>query len=61
MDKVVEATQQNPQNIIRQTALKHYNQYISIITETLIWLQITIDTGKNSKLKLNPNKNTSNY
>ena len=41
----------NTQNTISQTALKHYNQFISIITEDLRWLQITVDTGKKLKVE----------
>ena len=39
---------QNPQNTIIQTSLKYYNQFRSVITEALRWLQITTDT----KIKL---------
>ena len=39
-----------PQNTISKTALKHYNQFRSVITEALIWLQITTYTV--SKLKV---------
>ena len=35
---------QNAQNTISQTALKHYNTFINVITEALRWVQITIDT-----------------
>ena len=41
---------QNPQNTIIQTALKNYNQFISVRTEALRWLQITTDTV--NKLKV---------
>ena len=34
---------QNPQNKISQTALKHYNQFISVRTEALRWSQINTD------------------
>ena len=37
---------QNPQNTISKTALYNYNQFISVINEALIWLQIATDTGK---------------
>ena len=42
---------QNSQNTIRQTALKHYNQFISVRTEALRQLQIIKDTGKKLKLE----------
>ena len=42
---------QNPQNTIIQTALKHYNQFRSVRTESLIWLQITTYTGKKLKVE----------
>ena len=38
-----------PQNIISQTALKHYNQFRNVRTDALRWLQINTDTG--NKLK----------
>ena len=41
---------QNPQHTIIQTSLKHYNQFRSIITEALRWLQIT--KYKGNKLKV---------
>ena len=37
---------QKPQNKIIKNPLIHYNQFISVRTKSLIWLQITIDTGK---------------
>ena len=42
---------QNPQNTISKTALKYYNQFISVINEALIWLQIATDTGKKLKVE----------
>ena len=42
---------QNPQNTISKTALKYYNQLISVINEALIWLQIATDTGKKLKVE----------
>ena len=42
---------QNPQRTIIQTAPKHYNQLRSVITEALIWLQITTDTGMKIKFE----------
>ena len=42
---------QIPQNKISQTVLKHYNQFIIIRTETLIRLQITINTGNKIKVE----------
>ena len=41
---------QNQQNIISKTKLKHYNQFRSVITEALRWLQITTYTGKKIKV-----------
>ena len=41
----------NPQNRISQTSFKHYNQFRSVRTEELIWLQITTDTVNNVKLE----------
>ena len=43
---------QNPQNTIIQTALKHYNQFRSFRTEAIIWLQMTIDKEKKSKVEI---------
>ena len=42
---------QNPQNKIGQTEPKHYNQFISVRTEDLRWLQITTDTGMKLKVE----------
>ena len=42
---------QNPQNTIIKTALKHYNQFWSLITEALRWVQIATDTGMKLKVK----------
>ena len=42
---------QNPQNTISQTALKHYNQLISVKTEALVWVQIATDTGIKLKVE----------
>ena len=42
---------QNPQNIISQTEIKHYNQFRSVRTEALKWLQITIDTWNKIKVE----------
>ena len=39
---------QNPKNTISQNSLKHYNQYISVRTEAIRWLQIA--TYKGNKL-----------
>ena len=41
-----------PQNIIIKTALKNYNQFRSIITEALVWLKITTDTGNKIKVEI---------
>ena len=41
----------NPQNTINQTALKHYNQFISIGTEDLRCLKITTDTVNKPKVE----------
>ena len=43
---------QNPKNIIIQTALKHCNQFRRVRTESLIWLQINIDTGEKIKFEI---------
>ena len=43
---------QNPQIPILQTALKHYNQFESVRTETLIWLQINTYTGEQLKVEI---------
>ena len=37
---------QTPQNTISQIAFKRYNQFRNVITEAIIWLKITINTGK---------------
>ena len=42
---------QNPQNTISQNALKHYNQFRSVITEALGWLKITTDKGMKLKVE----------
>ena len=42
---------QNPQNTISQTKLKHYNKFRSVITEALIWVKITTDTGMKIKVE----------
>ena len=41
---------QNPQNTINQNALKYYNQFRSVITEYLRWVQITTDIGMKVKV-----------
>ena len=41
---------QNLQNTISRTALKHYNEFRSIITEALRWVQMTKDTGMKLKV-----------
>ena len=38
-----------PQDTISQTYLKHYNQFRSVRTEALRWLQTSTNTGKNLK------------
>ena len=43
---------QNSENTISQTALKHYNQFISVVNEALRCLQITTDTGNKIKVKM---------
>ena len=40
-----------PQNTIGKTVLKHYNQFKSLIAESLRWLQITTDTEKKLKVE----------
>ena len=42
---------QNAQNKISQNALKYYNQFRSVRTEALKWLQITTDTGMKLKFE----------
>ena len=42
---------QNPQNTIIQTALKNYNQFISVRNEVLGRLQIATDTGEKLKVE----------
>ena len=42
---------QNPKNIIIQNSLKHYNQFRSVRTEAIRWLQITTDTGMKLKVE----------
>ena len=41
----------NTQNTISQTALKKYNNFRSVRTEALRWLQITTDTGMRLKVE----------
>ena len=41
---------QNPQKKIIQTALKQYNQFRSVITEALRWVQIITDIGMKVKV-----------
>ena len=36
---------QNPKNKISQTSLKHYNEFISVRTESIGWVNIATDTG----------------
>ena len=40
-----------PQNTMSQTALKHYNQFRSVKTEALVWVQITTNTGNKLKIE----------
>ena len=42
---------QNLQKITSRTALKHYNEFINVITEALRWVQMTIDTGIKFKVE----------
>ena len=42
---------QNPQNTIGQNVLKHYNQFIGVITKDFRWLQITTDKGIKLKVE----------
>ena len=42
---------QNPQNTISQTALKNYNQFRTVRTEALRWVQIATDTGMKLKIE----------
>ena len=41
---------QNPLNKISQAELKHYNKFINVGTEALIWVQMT--TYKSIKFKV---------
>ena len=43
--------QQNPQNKISQTALERYNGFRDVITEDLIWVKMTTDTGIKFKVE----------
>ena len=43
---------QKSQNTTIQTELKHYNQFRSVITEAIRWLQITTDTGNKLKFEI---------
>ena len=40
-----------PQNTISKPALKHYNQFRSVITEAIIWLKINTYKGKKLKFE----------
>ena len=42
---------QNPQNTINKNALKYYNQFRSVITKALRWVQITTDIGMKVKVE----------
>ena len=42
---------QNPQNTISQTLLKNYDQFRIVITEALIWVKMTTDTGMKLKVE----------
>ena len=42
---------QNPQNKISQTALKHYNEFRNLRTESLRWVKMTTDTGIKFKVE----------
>ena len=42
---------QNSQKTISKSALKHYNEFINVRTEALIWVQMTIDTGIKFKVE----------
>ena len=42
---------QNPQKTISKAEIKNYNQFKSVRTEALIWLQITTNTGKKLKVE----------
>ena len=51
----------NPQNRISQTVLKHYNQFRSVRTDSLIWLKITADKGKKLKVENYSKEIDNNY
>ena len=42
---------QNPQNRMTQNAFKCYNKFRSVVTESLIWLQIITYTGKKPRFE----------
>ena len=47
---------QNTQNTTSQTALKHYNEFINVRTEYLIWVKMTTDTGIKFKVETSSKK-----
>ena len=49
------------QNIISQTAIKHYNQFRSAITKAIIWLNTTTDTGEKLTVEKRSRKEINNY
>ena len=44
--------QQNQQNTISQTALKHYNAFRNVTTKALRWVQMTTDKGIKFKVEI---------
>ena len=40
----------NPQNTISTTAIKRYNDYMSVQVETSEWFRITIQEGKSARV-----------
>ena len=52
---------QKPQNTISQTALKYYNQFRSVRTEALRWVNITTYTGIKLKVETTENERDKNY
>ena len=52
---------QNPQNKICQTQLKHYNHFIRLITEALIWFKTTTYIVKRLKVEKHQKKEINKY
>ena len=52
--------QNNPLNTISQTVLKHYNEFRNVITEALIWVKMTKDTGIKFKVETSAKERDQN-